>query len=95
MTERKWTKGPWVYDGTRIRRDDGGTIADMRYKNGDNDGPLIAAAPDLYDALETILKSGSWYGSALEIDTYAKGSKRGDELEKIGNAALAKARGEK
>lgn len=43
---------PWKFGkDRRVSSANGNTIADCRYKNGDNDGPLIAAAPDLLDAL--------------------------------------------
>lgn len=49
-----FTKGPWRYDGYRVRSN-GNTVADLRYKNGANDGRLIAAAPSMHDTLTFIL----------------------------------------
>ena len=79
MTERKWTPGPWEVSGGYVKSSNGNTVCDVRYKNGNNDRPIIAAAPDLYDALEGII-------SAME------GIGHGPfDAER---AALAKARGE-
>ena len=56
---------------------------------------LIAAAPDLYEALEAIFQAGQWYESALEIDAHREGdAPDGCQLEAMAMAALAKARGE-
>lgn len=88
-----FTKGPWRYDGYRVRSH-GNTVADLRYKNGANDGRLIAAAPDLYEALEAILNAGSFHHSAIEIDTHAHNYKDGEQLEAQARAAMSKARGE-
>ena len=56
MTERKWTAGPWVKRGqtNTVQGPEGNTVADVRYKNGKNDAQLIAAAPDLYEALDDL-----------------------------------------
>jgi hypothetical protein len=94
MSELKATPGEWhvaigttyccVRTGSSELRT-GGVIADMRIAGGYYnifDANLIAAAPDLYDALENLLKVHKGEG----------GSKfhAGD----IARAALAKARGE-
>jgi hypothetical protein len=69
------------------------TIVKVKWKYED----LIAAAPDLYEALEAIVNSGEWYTSALEIDPYNQKTDKildGYDLEKMAKSALAKARGE-
>lgn len=103
MTERKWTKGPWMvqppehgYDNVSLEGGLGGIFAadecicefgaDDTYYNSCGQYPspananLIAAAPDLYEALENLL-----YAMRLEhpYTTYPEAEK-----------ALAKARGE-
>ena len=101
MSERKWTKGPWVtepenYDG------DGGVLVRVggdyprncianawRQQSAmevDDEGQanahLIAAAPDLYEALEMV---NLWFeGSDMDLAKVLKPVK----------AALSKARGE-
>ena len=45
------TKGPWEYVGAYVRSESG-TVCDVRYKNGETDGPVLAAAPDLLSACE-------------------------------------------
>ena len=97
MTDKKWTPGPW-----RVS-DDGGfgfavhsvdptwdTVCECNYYDGN--AHLIAAAPDLYDALEKCVEElesqlhdgfdGVWHESDFE-----------KELS-LYRAALAKARGE-
>lgn len=52
MNERKWTPGPWWINGTKsIRGPEGSYIANANWKNGNHNAHLIAAAPDLYEAL--------------------------------------------
>lgn len=99
MTERKWTKGPWLMKRGKLRKNgsirikfSGGTwtnfatawvrLADCRFDvdEGLANAHLIAAAPDLYEALEM---ARVW----LEFDGRF-------DMQGI-NAALAKARGEK
>lgn len=62
----KHTLGPWIVGshGCSIYGDDGNCVAMMRYTNGDKnddlrlfaDTNLIAAAPDLFEALQHIAK---------------------------------------
>ena len=57
-----------------------------------DDAALIAAAPKMYALLDKLLNAGSWYSSALEIDTYE--GYDGEELKKMIETVLAEARGE-
>jgi hypothetical protein len=78
MSETKFTPGPWVkYDDDTVLDLEGETIAEVFSVEADTD--LIAAAPDLYEALEHVLKG------SLSLPRFAK-----DEAIR----ALAKARGE-
>lgn len=61
MGEPKFTPGQWVKTGSSqvVTRGDfrsvgkkTATVADCRYSNGENDVSLIAAAPDMYEALK-------------------------------------------
>ena len=106
---KAYTEGPWevrIWDGEdwpekriSVGATDGGhsVCVSPRYRWNLEDFNLIAAAPDLYEALEAIVNSGEWYTSALEIDPYNPVTDKildGYDLEKIAKAALAKARGE-
>jgi hypothetical protein len=87
MSERKWTMGPWFQSCESIDPDwhivttkGGGIVANVFAPQNAN-AHLIAAAPDLYDALDNLVRA------------YHSG---GDIYGWIDNAghALAKARGE-
>jgi hypothetical protein len=71
MTERKWTKGPWVITDVGTLISDGGNVNNpievaglniahfSRYEcktHQSANAHLIAAAPDLYEALSLILR---------------------------------------
>ena len=63
--ERKWTPGPWrveyKYGDMAIIADGDSIMCDMTYyplvPDNPNDWHLIAAAPDLYDALEKLINA--------------------------------------
>lgn len=56
MRDNTFTPGPWNVNGQKsIRGKNKEYIANANWKNGANNARLIAAAPDMYDALwETI-----------------------------------------
>ena len=92
MTDQpKWTPGPWRADGDTYNRvvwsDADNRVCFMAHSNGLDDirdiatSNLIAAAPDLYAALDGLLGLLD-AGSLYEPQAYAA------------RAALAKARGE-
>lgn len=96
MTETKFTKGPWFIDsklivGPRIDSDgqDNGFIsevcdASLSIGNKKANANLIAAAPDLYEALQRLVNVTS------EIAPDVQGA----NVFTDARAALAKARGE-
>lgn len=92
MTERKWTHGPWVWVDGDLEDRGGEPVAYHSCHGGvvvnDANAHLIAAAPDLYEALELMRHE---YRTALRISGV-------DEMTSktmaTANAALAKARGE-
>ncbi|MCO5159650.1 MAG: hypothetical protein M9939_00820 [Mesorhizobium sp.] len=51
MNEPKWTPGPWRIAGKGTIRAGQGWIADVNWRNRDANARLIAAAPDLAEAL--------------------------------------------
>ena len=94
MTQTKWTPGPWTveYKGgcTRLETSRGVTMCDENYypwaPDNDADWHLIAAAPDLYDALKEL--------SDL-FDAIVSGEYVPDSFTtQPAHVALAKARGE-
>jgi hypothetical protein len=78
MNEPKWTKGPWRIAGKGTIRAGQGWIADVHWQNREANARLIAAAPDLYAALEM---AQLW----LDVDGRY-------DMQAI-NAALSKAKG--
>lgn len=97
MTERKWTAGPWEvrYSGgeTQLTMGDGKIhMCDMTYypwvPENLADWHLIAAAPDLYEALS---ECKSWIEKMHPEGSFAP--KINAIMEKY-DTALAKARGE-
>ena len=87
--EKKWTPGPWHVNKDRHHKnwlcDDYGPI----YLTLSN-AHLIAAAPDLYEALEAAEESIATF---IGVHGYPMDSGAGDVLRQV-SAALAKARGE-
>lgn len=112
MAEPKWTPGPWKWvclSGNDILTDPEGLwVANVIEWPGDNtargaDAHLIAAAPELYEALASIIRCGELANvSAEPLFGYSGGKKPASKdvwqfprhmLTKI-DAALARARGE-
>ena len=71
----KYTKGPWVFDGTRIMREGTGdspfhqaiasiVLTGRTGKEVFANGDLIAAAPDLFESLKDILL---YYNTEAEL----------------------------
>lgn len=100
MAETKFTPGPWSIEkpfdepGTYItcanRRTSNPLVCKLHPVNIDANAHLIAAAPDLYEALELILElRGKELGEWL-LTLNAKHL----TLKEYAQAALAKARGE-
>lgn len=89
MSGRKWTPGPWLADGASVyeERDDFSVICNLwssSLPQWEANARLIAAAPDLLDALERCLNfianTESEMGVTLECGDKAR-------------AAIAKAKG--
>lgn len=119
MTERKWTAGPWVFDGTgphkvfgcEINDSLGDCIAGSWHGKDDTaraNAHLIAAAPDLYEALEELLRyepqgvvecrgdkcREPWCASCWGWESATLHVENVETHFKSARAALAKARGE-
>lgn len=88
--ERKWTPGPWWINGQKsVRGPDFEYIANANWKNGKANAQMIAAAPDLYQALEEMVNE--------QVDYMTRNALGDPEKQfsiKLARAALAKARGE-
>jgi len=88
--ETKWTEGPWeVVNGVHIRsaKDPIAKVWMMRNGEGKANANLLAAAPELYDALEKAIIY--WYNDHFD-EEYPYRIEWADEAR----AALTKARGE-
>lgn len=93
MADTKFTPGPWKWDeaaGCFILNSNGEIVAEIDCCKGNRgDGPLIAAAPDMYEALEEIIAMNRQhaedeYGDAERAEAWA--------YVTLARAALAKAR---
>ncbi|MBW4982531.1 hypothetical protein KZZ07_08260 [Mameliella sp. CS4] len=87
MSERKWTPGSWYFDGRSVRAEGFPRTADHHLTDAFVTGPcnfddahLIAAAPDLYEALEEATKwadkfgwAAPWYDDARTALAKAEG----------------------
>jgi len=105
---RRWTPGPWKYspddddtywtDSKTVMAEDGAVVAVETRGWGEEAGianaQLIAAAPDLYEALEAIVSAAGEREDALHVWlNYPEKPVR--TPGSMARAALAKARGEK
>jgi hypothetical protein len=91
MSETKWTPGPWRvrhgHPSKTIRYVDPVLRFDSLIRKGQNyeaNARLIAAAPDLYEALDTAL---------MLLDMYIEDGAWSEKIESM-ELVLAKARGE-
>lgn len=92
----KYTPGPWRKRGVNkiVCGPEGNTVADVRYKNGDADARLIAAAPDLLEALRKITLAVAMQDKdQLYPDTREGWMMAADDIEAIARAAIDKAEG--
>jgi len=90
MNQTKFTPGPWLFSsyksGNSVIVIDGKEfdVATVNYPNRDANAHLIAASPDLYEALDAL---------KAELFLHAEGNYFRPLLDKA-EIALAKARGE-
>lgn len=96
MTETKWTPGPWSIDKGYIVSEDLiiATIFPHFSEADKANAHLIAAAPDLYEALDRAAQH--YHGTTEEYPHryYASFMECPAERCRENNAALARARGE-
>lgn len=89
-TETKWTKGPWEARANRVYTTSGGEVAvatksDPSHRHAANwTAHLIAAAPELYEALAELVSA----------DMYMDDTNEKQDALAAARDALAKARGE-
>ena len=94
MNETKFTPGPWLFSSYRSGNSviviDGKEfdVATVNYPNRDANAHLIAAAPELYEALDGLLADITEY---QEINNLGG---QNNHWQVKAKAALAKARGE-
>ncbi len=83
------TPGPWVYDPNyqTVKTMTGQTIAEV-YGNGNIDGVLIAAAPDLLKALKAMHNE---FMSRMDLVEPCDWTPEEDTAEEAALAAIAKA----
>lgn len=87
MSEAKFTKGPWLVSGTAtINQKPKGWIASVSTVDRTANAHLIAAAPELYEALYRLVRDCEIAGLQEQAGF--------DCWISMANAALAKARGE-
>lgn len=98
MSETKFTPGPWKADDNDIETAAGELLATAYamdrdrlegrdfYETAQHNAHLIAAAPDLYEALDNLAMAAEFQ--------IALGDKAWIEMHGVAKAALAKARGE-
>jgi hypothetical protein len=109
MSEKKFTPGPWKASGLevfstgsfRLSTTSAGSpricVADNRIGKGDADAHLIAAAPDMYDALEELLDALDAFSGCVDWGKTALSAAAIMKMNQAPNAAgkaLRKARGE-
>ena len=104
VAETQWTKGPWKVERLTDTRmcsievtGDDRTVAHLPLRLDAKElanARLIAAAPELYDALEAALEIAESAYCVPEWLTYGR-SERTDSSMDLLRAALAKARGER
>ena len=99
MSESKFTPGPWYVDGTFVTNDEDLDICSMGDVAWEANAHLIAAAPDLYEALKnttahlvaahSLLQSGGEKAAASNtmLEIMLKDYKKSIE---VGRAALKK-----
>lgn len=61
MTERNWTPGPWFMGGSNVytSSDEPSVAVMVRHRaEWEDNAHLIAAAPDMYEALEACVQDG-------------------------------------
>jgi len=102
MTDQpKWTPGPWIWSGgTGVQRPNGRWVhveTTAPHKQAVANARLIAAAPDLYAALDDLLASYAEPDQQICCGGHGcgcRGASVRDLAEHHARAALAKARGE-
>jgi hypothetical protein len=94
MSETKWTPGPWRHEdgewGTVVDAPSGNVcaLASVPRSRRVADAHLIAAAPDIYEALDALFEDWS-----VGAQTWPQLRNRLDPLFARAGSALAKARG--
>ena len=99
MTERTWTPGPWAVSNDENRTIIAPDKMPVAYYVDSGDDALIAAAPDLYEALENLIDAINAYDKLGERSLTITGSTANlkwlTETLDDAHTILAKARGEK
>lgn len=87
-----FTKGPWRIAGKGTIRAGDGWIGRIHWRNRDANARLIAAAPDMYEALKAAVESGLVPKSSVS-DGGACGHSEQVRVADMIRAALSKAEG--
>ena len=94
---RTHTQGPWIHNDYQIVSASGRIIANCTYgsrnSNNENDARLIAAAPDLLDALQKLVDINTKHNEAINAVIQAPVGWKDSYLDDA-RAAIKKAIGE-
>ena len=81
MIETKFTPGPWYSDGIFVCDANDNDVCACEQENWEADAYLIAAAPDLYEALEYTAQLLEALGGTTHTAQAALAKARGNHIE--------------
>lgn len=105
MAATKFTPGPWATtltndcaivgaDGWPVAETGVGQDYDEHFERMEADARLIKAAPDLFEALQELVRVRDAYSSAIYIEDVCDADEAYEKAIEMARAALSKATGE-